>query len=174
METYKGKTEEIKGPIITVIVLAVVIFCLLVFVPHGIGLYIAIAFLLMILMFAYKGIVLKIIIDDTKIIIIRPITRSRIKIKNIAFCAVHEIDEEKSIIYSFVKQKYGKTYGVKGVKSKKNFNEIVKLVADDKAKSDLDVNFNKAEKIPVSFVENGEALKQKILDKVSKNQLSIL
>jgi hypothetical protein len=118
--------------------------------------------------------VLKITVDSEKVQIYKPLGRKTIKFSNIAFCMVHGIDETDSIIYAFVKRKIGKKTGVKGIKQNVSFEEVVKIINRSSENIDLDINFNMAERITVSLVQNSEELKNEILTTLGGHQKRIL
>jgi hypothetical protein len=174
LEIYKGIKNSIKGPIIAVIIISALILGNFYLLKISFASIIISIILLLLWVFAYNGIVLRISIDETRIVVVRPITRTNLNINDIVFCAVHGIDEDKSLIYAFMKKRKKGIMSVKGIKPIKPFEEIVKIISDENTKAELDVNFNMASKIPVSFVEAGEKLKYIILARVNENQNKIL
>lgn len=173
MTEYKGRREAIKGPLIMFFILIFIIAYIYIFVPHGFWAYFFIALLLLFVPLAYSGLVLKITINEKGLIVVRPVSRTSVRFEDVALCAVHCIEEGKFIIYAFVKQRYRKGYSVKGIKPKLPFDEIVKIANRDE-NVDLDINFNRAKKIPVSFVEGGEELKDRFLLEVGKHHVRIM
>lgn len=174
LKIYKGMKNSIKGPIIAVIIISALIFGNFYLLKISFASVLIGLLLLLLWTFAYSGIVLRITIDEGRIVVVRPITRIKVNIDDIVFCAVHGIDDNSSLIYTFMKRKIKGIISVKGIKPIKPYEEIVKIISDEQAKTELDVNFNMAAKIPVSFVEDGEELKATILAEVNKNQNKIL
>ncbi len=174
MEIYKGAKNSIKGPIIAVIIITALIVGTLYLLQLTFAGILVSLLLFMLWMFAYKGIILKITIDENRIVVVRPLTRTSLRLDDIVFCAVHGIDENSSLVYAFIKKKAQGITTVRGIKPVKPFEEIIRIISDEEAKAELDVNFNMAAKIPVAFVEKGEELKDIILAKVSENQNKIL
>jgi hypothetical protein len=174
MKEYPGKTKLLAGLGIAIAVLGAII--LLIIMTAGVkGITIVIsAFLAFIISFLYKGMVLKISIDNEKVQIFKPLGRKTIKFSNIAFCMVHGIDETDSIVYVFVKKKVGKATRVRGIKQQLSFEEVVKKINKCEENVDLDINFNMSEKIPVSLVQNTEQLKNEILTTLGGHQKRIL
>jgi hypothetical protein len=122
----------------------------------------------------YKGLILFITVDDQKIKIYKPFGIQTIKFDNIAFCAVHGIDDDTTLLYAFTRKKGLKGDRVSGIKSRKSFNEIVKIISDDEGNTDLNINFNMASKVLISFVENGDELRDKILATVNERHKKII
>ena len=87
---------------------------------------------------------------------------------------VHGIDETDSIIYAFMKKKVGKKTGVKGIKQKISFEDAVKVINESEGTIDFDINFNMAEKITVSLVQNSDELKNEVLVTLGGHQKRIL
>jgi len=170
---YKGRWEAIRGPLIVIAALIVLITFIYVFVPRGFWAYFFIGLLLLLIPIAYSGLILKIAINEKKIIVVRPFTRVSVKFEDVALCAVHCVGDGKHLIYAFVKQRYHGGYTVKGIRPKLPFDEVVKRSLKEEC-LDLDVNFNRAKKIPVSFVENGEELKDRFLLEVGKHHVKIM
>lgn len=170
MKEYKGKSKSILGLGIAIVVLMGIIAAMLAY--FGVrGLTIVFTVLIaLIVNLLYKGMILKILVDQDKVAIYKPLGKKTIRFENVAFCMVHGIDETESIMYAFVKK--GK--GVRGVKQNLSYQEIVKRINQSDENLDLDINFSMAEKIPVSFVENSEELKTKILDAIGGHQKNIL
>lgn len=120
---------------------------------------------------AYMGMIQKITLDDATLAVHRPLWVSKIKIEDIAFCAVHGLEEGKSLVYCFVRRRFRP--GVVGIKSKESFDTLVEMLMKDQGnfQTDLDINFHRAKKIPVSFVASGEQLKDALLLAVDKAHL---
>ena len=172
MTEYKGRWEAIRGPLIVTAALTAMITYIYVLVPHGFWAYFFIGLLLLIIPTAYSGLILKITMNEKKIVVVRPFTRVAVKFEDVALCAVHCVGDGKYLIYAFVKQRYRGGYTVKGIRPKLSFDEVVKRSL--KEDLDLDANFSRAKKIPVSFVENGEELKDRFLLEVGKHQVKIM
>lgn len=173
MTEYKGRWEAIKGPLVVLSILMAIVLILYLFVPKGFFTYFFIVLLLMFVPLLYSGLVLKIAISEKRLVVVRPLTRTTVKFEDVALCAVHCVDEGKYLIYAFVKQRYRKGYTVKGIKPKLPFDEVVKMSLQNED-FDLDINFNRAKKIPVSFVENCEELKDRFLMEVGKYHVRII
>ncbi len=173
MTEYKGRWDAIRGPLImfsVLIALAIVIYFL---APHGFWAYFFIVLILLFVPLTYSGLILKITINEKKLVVVRPFSRMPVKFEDVALCAVHCIEEGKYLIYAFVKQRYRNGYTVKGIRPKLPFDEIVKM-ANKNENVDLDINFNRAKKIPVSFVEGGEELKDRFMQEVGKYHVKIM
>lgn len=174
MKEYPGKPKALMGLGIAIGVMGAIILGTFIIVGiNGITIVMA-AFLALIISFLYKGMVLKITIDNEKIQIFKPLGKKTIQFSNIAFCMVHGIDETDSIIYAFVKKKMGNKTGVKGIKQKISFDEAVKIINKSEENIDFDINFNMAEKITVSLVEKSDELKIEILKTLGGHQKRIL
>lgn len=174
MTVYKGRWEAIRGPLAVLGILIALALIIYLFLPHGFFSYFFIALLLLFVPLAYSGLILKITIDDKKLVVVRPLTRVTVRFEDVALCAVHAIEEGKHLIYAFVKQKHRGIYTVKGVRPKLPFEEIVRMATREEDYVDLDVNFSRAKKLPVSFVENGEELKDRFLMEVGKHHVKIM
>jgi hypothetical protein len=122
----------------------------------------------------YKGLILSITVDDHKIKIYKPLNIRTIKFDDIAFCAVHGIDDDTTLLYAFTRKRHIKGDRISGIKSKKSFDEVVKLISEDEGNTDLNINFNMASKILISFVQQGDILKDKILANVNERHRKIL
>jgi len=174
MEKFSGKRNSLKKLGISFIISVILTFVSLLFITN----FILKSFLLVIFIFAalqfYKGLILSITVDDQKIKIYKPLNMSTIKFDNIAFCAVHGIDEDTTLLYAFTRRKHIKGDRVRGIKSKKSFEEIVKIISEDEGNTDLNINFNMASKVLISFVEDGDILRDKILASVNKRHKKIL
>lgn len=173
MTEYKGNWDAIKGPLIMLSVLTFLVAYIYFFLTHGFWAYFFIVILLLFVPLAYSGLILKITINEKKLVVVRPLSRTSVKFEDVALCAVHCIEEGKFLIYAFVKQRYKRGYSVKGIKPKLPFDEIVKIANKDE-NIDLDINFNKAKKIPVSFVQGGAELKDRFLLEVGKHHIRIM
>ena len=174
MKEYQGKPKALMGLGIAIGVLGAIILGTFIIVGvNGITVIMA-AFFALIISFLYKGMVLKITVDNEKIQILKPLGKKTIKFANIAFCMVHGIDKNDSIIYAFVKKKVGNKTGVKGIKQKISFEEAVKIINKSEDNIDFDINFSMAEKITVSFVQNSDELKNEILTTLGGHQKRIL
>lgn len=168
MTEYKARPEAIKGPAITLAIMIAFELLIYFFFPKGFLTYFFMGLILVFIPLVYSGVILKIIMDDKKVVVVRPFTRLMIKIEDIAFCAVHGLDDGRHLIYAFVKKRYKGMDCVKGIKQKKPFEEIIREAMKDEECVDLDINFNMAKKIPVSFVEDAEALKDRIIGAVNR------
>ncbi|MFT5873729.1 MAG: hypothetical protein ACI8WT_002680 [Clostridium sp.] len=168
MEKFKGKPDSLKklGIIFIIsILLAIVSFM---FIPNfGLKTFLIIICILF-AWHSYKGLIIAITVDDQKIKIYKPFNVRTIKFDNIAFCAIHGIDEETTLLYAFVRKKCFKGDRVSGISSKKSFDEIVKIISKDEGNTDLNINFNMAFKVLSSFVLNGDVLREKILYTVNE------
>lgn len=123
---------------------------------------------------SYKGLILFITVDEQKIRIQKPFYTRTIKFEDIAFCAVHGIDDDTAVLYAFRRQKRNKGDKVRGIKSDKSFDEIVEIISQDEGNTDLNINFNMASKVLISFVDNGDILRDKILATVNERHKIIL
>ncbi len=174
MEKFSGKPDSLKKLGISFIISVILIFVSLFFITS----FMLKLFLLVIFIFAafqfYKGLILSITVDDQKIIIYKPLNRSTIKFDDIAFCAVHGIDDDTTLLYAFRRKKRRKRDGVYGIKSNKSFDEIVKIVSEDEGNTDLNINFNMAFKVLISFVDKGDILRDKILTLVNERHKKII
>lgn len=174
MKTYQGKSKSLNGLGIAIVIMTAAIAGMLILIGiNGITIVIS-AFTALIISFLYKGMILKITVDKEQVVIYKPLGRKIIKFTNIAFCMVHGINETDSIIYAFVKKKSGNKTRVKGIKQDISFEEVVKIINKSSEHVDLDINFNMAEKIPVSLVLNTEELKSEILTILGGHQKRIL
>jgi hypothetical protein len=174
MKEYQGKPKALMGLGIAIGVLGAIILGTLIIVGvNGITIITA-ALLALIISFLYKGMVLKITIDNERIRIFKPLGIKTIKFSNIAFCMVHGIDETNSIIYAFVKKRVGNRTGVKGIKQQISFEDAVKIINKSEDSLDFDINFSMAEKITVSFVQNSDELKNEILVILGGHQKRII
>jgi hypothetical protein len=174
MTVYKGRWDAIKGPLVVLgILMFLVLIIYLAFQPSFLK-YFFIVLLLLFVPITYSGIVMKITIDDKKLVVVRPLTRVTVRFEDVALCAVHGIEEGKYLIYAFVKEKRRGTDTVRGIKPKLPFTEVVKMAEGKDDNISLDINFNRAKKLPVSFVENGEELKDKFIMEVGKYHVKII
>jgi hypothetical protein len=174
MTVYKGRWEAIRGPLVVLAILAALVLTIYLFVAPGFFKYFFMVLLLVFVPLLYSGLVLKITIDDKKMVVVRPLTRVSVRFEDVALCAVHAIEDEKHLIYAFVKEKRRGVYTVKGVRPKLPFEEVVKMAEKEEDYVDLDVNFSRAKKLPVSFVENGEELKDRFLKEVGKYHIKVM
>ena len=173
VDRYKGRWDAIKGPLIVFMITIVIILILYFLMPKGFFTYFFIALLLFFTPLSYSGLILSIDIDDKKLVVVRPFTLTRVRFEDVALCAVHCIEGEKYLIYAFVKKRDFKGYTVRGVKPRLPFEEVVRMSSKED-NMDLDINFNRAKKIPVSFVENCEELKDRFLFEVGKHHVRIM
>lgn len=176
MITYSGLKESIKKVGITYICTVLCATATFLWVPST-GVKILILFILLpVLHLTYQGLILKVTLDETEVKVYRLLDVQRIPIKDIAFCAVHGIDDNRFLIYCFIRKgKLGKD-GVRGIREKFTFDEVVQILAKDdgQGSTGLDINFNMAKKIPASFVENSEDLKQRLLLAVDQSHAPLL
>ncbi len=156
---------------LSILIASIIIIYLV--VPHGFWAYFFIVLLLLFIPLAYSGLVLKITINEKKIVVVRPFTRVSVRFEDVALCAVHCVEEGRSLIYAFVKTRYRGGYTVKGIRPKLPFDEVVKIAAKDED-INLDINFNRAKRIPVSFVDGGEELKNRFMTEVGKYHVRIM
>ncbi|MGH4118038.1 hypothetical protein [Clostridium sp.] len=168
MEKFAGKRDSIikLGSIFTISTLLAIVSYL--YISNVVLKIIMLMIFIICAYNVYKGLILSITVDDQKIKIYKPFGIQTIKFDNIAFCAVHGIDDDTTLLYAFTRKKGLKGDRVSGIKSKKSFNEIVKIISQDEGNTDLNINFNFASKVLISFVENGDALRDKILTKVNE------
>ena len=166
MEKFYGRPDSIKKLGISFTISVLLALVSYIFITNGI---LKTVLLIIFITFAwqfYKGLILSITVDEQKIRIYKPFNIRTIKFDDIAFCAVHGIDEDTTLLYAFTRKRGLKGDRVGGIKSKKSFEEIVKLISEDEGNTDLDINFNMASKILISFVQQSDILKHKILDTV--------
>ena len=173
MTEYKGRWDAMRGPLVMLSILIALVLIIYAFMPKGFFAYFFIALLLIFVPLSYSGLVLKIIVDEKKLVVVRPFTRVSVKFEDVGLCAVHCVEDGRYLIYAFVKQRYRGGYTVKGIRPKLPFDEIVKMASKDE-NINLDINFNRAKKIPVSFVENCEGLKDRFLMEVGKYHVRIM
>ena len=173
MTEYKGRWDAIRGPLVVLSILIALIIIIYLVVPHGFWAYFFIVLLLLFVPLAYSGLILKITINEKKIVVVRPFTRVTIKFEDVALCAVHNIEEGRNLIYAFVKARYRRGYIVKGIRPKLPFDEVVRIASKDED-INLDINFNRAKRIPVSFVECVEELKDRFMMEVGKYHVRIM
>ena len=174
MEKFNGKPNSLKKLGISFSISIILAIVSLFFIPN----FILKTILLIIFISAawqfYKGLILFITVDDQKIRIYKPFNMRTIKFDDIAFCAVHGIDEDTTLLYAFRRKKTRTGDRVRGIKSNKSFNEIVKTISNDEGNTDLNINFNMASKVLISFVEKGDILREKILAIVNERHKKIL
>ncbi|EYE87857.1 hypothetical protein Q428_11120 [Fervidicella metallireducens AeB] len=174
MIIYNGKKDSIKNLSITFIVCLLILIVNTTFITNLTAKVVLFFIFIPVTFMVYKGIILKITLDDEKIKIYKPFYVNTIYFKDIAFCALHGIDDERSLLYAFVRKKWPKKKGVRGIKANLSFEDIVKIVSQDEGNTNLDINFNMAAKVPLSFVENSDDLKTQILTNVSNKHKEIL
>lgn len=166
MTVYKGKKSTLKWTGITILSFIGLIFIIYFFTKRGFLPWFFMISLFLMCIPAYNGMIVNISIDESKVVIRRPLSWKTLKISRIAFCAVHDIGEGKSLLFVFTIQGSGHSKSIKGIKSKMPYEETMKALEKGGRIQDVKVNFNKAVKVPVSMVENGEELKKRILDSV--------
>ena len=168
MEKFYGRPDSIKKLGISFTISVLLALVSYIFITNGI---LKIVLLLIFISFAwqfYKGLILFITVDEQKIRIYKPFNIRTIKFDDIAFCAVHGIDEDTTLLYAFTRKRRFKGDKVSGIKSKKSFDEVVKLISEDEGNTDLNINFNMASKILISFVQQSDILRDKILATVDE------
>lgn len=173
MTKYKGRWDAIRGPLVVFLIMMAMILIIYFVIPRGFFTYFFIFLLLFFIPLVYSGLILSINMDAKKLVIIRPFTRTTVKFENVALCAVHCVEDGKYLIYAFVKARDSKGYTVRGIKPRLPFEEVVRMSAKDD-NIDLDINFSRAKKIPVSFVENCDELKDRFLMEVGKHHVVIM
>ncbi|MCB2289278.1 hypothetical protein LGK97_05810 [Clostridium sp. CS001] len=168
MEKFNGKPDSLKklGVSFTVSFLLAIVSYM--FIPNVVLKTVLLVFFITCAWQFYKGLILSITVDDQKIKICKPFNIRTIKFDDIAFCAVHGIDDDTTLLYAFTRQRRFKGDKISGIKSKKSFDEIVKIISEDDGNTDLNINFNMASKILISFVQQGDLLKDKILANVNE------
>lgn len=170
MKTYNGNTKAIRGPIIGFTVISALIILLLFFAEKNFWIYFLLVILFLMAPMFYAGIIFKVTLDDEKIKIYRLGYVDKIKFSNIAICADNKIDEERSLLYCFVRRgKY-----VKAMKQKIEFKEVVRKVLAEENMMDFDLNFNRAKKIQLAFVQDGNTLKNEIIYRLGEVQIELL
>jgi len=173
MEKFTGKPDSLKKLGIFFIISVSLAFVSFMFIPNfALKIILLITFITAAWQ-SYKGLILAIAVDDQKIRIYKPFNIRTIKFDDIAFCAVHGIDDDTTLLYAFTRKKYRKGDRVRGIKSNKSFNEIVKIISEDEGNTELNINFNMASKVLISFVHNGDVLRDKILATVNERHKKI-
>ena len=167
MLIYKGKKGNLKSTFLVALVCAILASILLFFSCRGLFAWFLMAALFLIIILCYKGMVLKISLDETSVKITRPLGQEEIKIPDISFCTVHDMGEGQSTLYVFLRKRWGNTYKIRGVESDKSYEEIIESLSKERKPEGIKINFKKASKIPVALVENGNELKEKILDRIN-------
>lgn len=173
MEKFSGKPDSLKKLGIIFIISVLLAFVSFIFVPNFILKTVLLIIFITVAWQAYKGLIIAITVDEQKIKIYKPFNIKTIKFEDIAFCAVHGIDDDTTLLYAFTRKRYGKGDRVRGIKSNKSFDEIIKLISEDEGNTDLNINFNMASKVLISFVQNGDTLKDKILATVNERHKKI-
>ena len=166
MTVYKGNKNTIKWAGVTLLAFIGMILMIYFFTKRGFMPWFFMGSLFLMCIPTYQGMIISISIDENEVVIRRPISWQTLKLSNVAFTAVHEIGEGKSVLFVFTKQKWGSSYRIKGIRSKLTFEESMEALSKGGRIQDFKVNFSLATKIPVSMVENGEELKERILDSV--------
>ncbi|MBZ9686554.1 hypothetical protein G9F72_009465 [Clostridium estertheticum] len=174
MEKFIGKPDSLKKLSVFFVISILLTFVTLIFISNFIIKLILLIIFITSAWQAYKGLILSITVDDEKIRIHKPFNTRTIKFEDIAFCAVHGIDEDTAVLYAFRRQKHSKGDKVRGIKSDKSFDEIVKIISQDEGNTDLNINFNMASKVLISFVDKGDILRDKILATVNERHKIIL
>lgn len=168
MEKFAGKRDSVRKLGINFTISVLLTITSYIYIANFTLKIIMMVFFILFAFNVYKGLILAITVDDQKIKIYKPFGIKTIKFDNIAFCAVHGIDDDTTLLYAFTRKKGLKGDRVSGIKSKKSFDEIVKIISDDEGNTDLNINFNFASKVLISFVENGDNLRDKILSQVNE------
>lgn len=172
MTSYNGFPKSIqKLTLATLIVAAIALIIVFTVTSFAMKVFL-LALTLPFMHLSYLGMILKITLSENEVTIHRPLYTQRILIDDIAFCAVHGIEEGKSLVYCFTRKKFFGS-GVHGIRSKESFEHIVERIRQDDGnlQTDLDINFHRAKKIPLSFVENSDSLKDGILKAVDRAHL---
>lgn len=173
MEKFNGKPDSLKKLGIIFIISVLLAFVSYIFVPNFILKIVLLIFCITAAWQAYKGLIIAITVDDQKIKIYKPFNMRTIKFDDIAFCAVHGIDDDTTLLYAFTRKRHSKGDRVRGIKSNKSFDEIVKIISEDDGNTELNINFNMASKVLISFVQNGDTLRDKILATVNERHKKI-
>ncbi len=166
MVVCRGKAGNLKGTFLVALTIIAIIASILIFTKRGVFAWFIVICLGFLIPLVYKGMVLKISLDENKIVITRLLSWQRIKLSDIAFCAVHDIGEGNFTLYTFMKEKRGNDIRIIGVKSEKTYDEVMETMKRGGKLDGVQINFNKATKIPIALVENSDELKEKILDNV--------
>lgn len=168
MTTYHGFTDNLKKLAMFAGIGIAITALIALLVPNPILKIFFIALTLPFVHLAYQGMIQRIVMNESQVVIYRPLSVQRIKLSDVAFCAVHSLENGRSLVYCFTRKRFRD--GVNGIKSKEGFDAIVrKLMADQgDLQTNLDINFHRAKKIPLAFVENGDQLKENILLAVDK------
>lgn len=166
MTVYPGKKGNLRGTSLVVLTITAIILSIFFFTKRGIFAWFIMICLAFLIPLVYKGMILKITLYDDRIVIRRPLSWQTIKIADIAFCAVHDIGEGNFTLYSFMKVKKKDDIKIIGIKSDKPYDEVMKTMKKGGKLDGVQINFNKADKIPIALVENSSELKEKILDNV--------
>ncbi|MBU3129387.1 hypothetical protein LGL55_06175 [Clostridium tagluense] len=174
MEKFSGKPDSLKKLGVSFIISILLAVVTLLFIPNFTLKTILLIIFISVAWQFYKGIILFITVDDQKIRIYKPFNRRTIKFDDIAFCAVHGIDDDTTLLYAFRRKKHRTGDKVRGIKSNKSFDEIVKIISLDEGNTDLNINFNMASKVLISFVDKGDILRDKILATVNERHKKIL
>lgn len=171
MTVYKGNRKSMMLAGISLLCFIGLMLLIFFFTKRGFLPWFFIFVLFIMCVPAYNGMVLSISMDEKKVVIRRPLSWQTINLSRAAFCAVHDIGEGKSLLFVFVKQKWGKGHGIKGIKSSLSYEEVMDALSKGGRVEDLKVNFNKAVKVPVAMVENGDELKERILDSIDAHHM---
>lgn len=166
MVICRGKKGNLKGTTLVVMTILAIISLIFIFTKRGVFAWFLMIILALLLPLVYKGMILKIKLDKNKIVIIRPLSWQTIKLKDVAFCAVHDIGEGNFTLYAFMKNIHGNDIKITGVKTEKSYDEVLTAMNKGGKLEGIQINFNKAAKIPIALVEDSEELKEKILDNV--------
>lgn len=176
MNTYSGFKESLKKLSYIYFGALIGATITLIFVP-SLGVKILIMMLLLpTIHLTYQGMVTKITLDKDALKIHRLMDVTTIPIKDVAFCAVHGIDDGRFLVYCFMRKGRPGKDGVKGIRGRYSFNDVVRILAEDDGtgQTSLDINFTMAKKVPASFVDNSEDLKNRLLLMVDESHLHLL
>lgn len=166
MIVCRGKASNLRGTLLVVLTVIGIIALIFTFTKRGVFAWFIMICLALLISLVYKGMILKISLDENRIVITRPLSRQKIKLSDIAFCAVHDIGEGNFTLYTFMKKGHGNGISITGVKSEKPYEEVMDTMRRGGKLEGVQINFNKATKIPIALVENSDELKEKILDNV--------
>ncbi|NLM44897.1 MAG: hypothetical protein GX201_12950 [Clostridiales bacterium] len=171
MKVYKGNRKSMMMAGLSLLCFIGLILLIFFFTKRGFLAWAFMFFLFIMCVPAYNGMIVSISIDEKKVVIRRPLSWQKINLSQAAFCAVHDIGEGKSLLFVFVRQKWRKGHGIKGIKSDMSYEEVLDALSKGGRVKDIKVNFNKAIKVPVAMVENGDELKERILDSIDAHHL---
>lgn len=168
MTLYKGNRKTMMLAGISLLCFIALILIIYFFTERGFLPWFFMIILFFMCIPAYNGMIVSISMDDKKVVIRRPLSFQTINLSQAAFCAVHDVGEGKSLLFVFIRQRWGKGHRIKGIKSRLSYEEVIDALSKGGRVQDLKVNFNRAVKVPVSMVENGDELKERILDSIDR------